>query len=164
MHGQWTVIAPLHALTSLDSHLDPSQHDLCFGAAHSEHCPGLGQSELRDLPNTFLCGMFPPYLPCLSMVLLRLQSARTANSCSLLLLKINQQSQHLQAPLSCRNCENQWEFLFYSPSLSFSAKQATSTNLTCHFPQEVLKCKDTSVFYTNYNGNVDLGVTEALGI
>lgn len=81
MHGQWTVIAPLHALISLDSHLDPSQHDLWFGAAHSEHCPGLGQSELSDLPNTFLCGMFPPYLPCLSMVLLRLQSAQTANSC-----------------------------------------------------------------------------------
>lgn len=34
----------------------------------------------------------------------------------------------------------------------------------CHFPKEVLKCKDTSIFYTNSNGNVDLGVTEALGI
>lgn len=97
------------ALTSLGSHPDhPTTSPLVWSS------PGQGQSGLRDFPNTFLCEIFPPSLPCLStlstQVLLRLQSARTANSCSLLLLKINQQSQHLQAPVSCRNCENQWEF------------------------------------------------------
>lgn len=143
------MAAPLHALTSLSSHPDhPTTWSPWSGAAHSEHCPGQGQSGLRDLPSTFLWGMFPH----LSTVLIRLQSAWTA----LLLTPFAKNKLAVPAPSGpclCRNCGNQWEFFFYSPSLSSSAEQATSTNLTCHFPQEVLKGKDRSIFYTNCNGN-----------
>lgn len=78
----------------------------------------------------------------------------TATSCAFLLLKTNQQSHAFGSLSPAVNCENRWEFFFYSPSLSSSAEQDTSNHLTCHSSQEVLKYEHTSIFYTNCNGSV----------
>lgn len=129
--------------------LTTPQHDLLGLELHTVSTVLVRVSQDWGISQARSCGGCSPHL---STVLIRLQSAWTA----LLLTPFAKNKLAVPAPSGpclCRNCGNQWEFFFYSPSLSSSAEQATSTNLTCHFPQEVLKGKDRTIFYTNCNGN-----------